>query len=231
MENKTTSKSKVFTIVSIDGNIGSGKTTLLDKLRNHYKDNKSVLFLKEPVDEWSQIKDKNGDTILKKFYSNQEKYSFPFQMMAYISRLKILRDTLRQIEENEQNEKIVIFTERSLHTDKNVFAKMLYEDGKIEDVCYQIYLNWFDEFSKDFPIEYTIYVNTDPQNCYNRIHKRSREGEEIIPLEYLKSCHNYHEKFLNEFNTIKLELDGNVDIFDNENIVDKWLQQINDLCF
>ncbi len=231
MENKTTSKSKVFTIVSIDGNIGSGKTTLLDKLRNHYKDNKRVLFLKEPVDEWSQIKDKNGDTILKKFYSNQEKYSFPFQMMAYISRLKILRDTLRQIEENEQNEKIVIFTERSLHTDKNVFAKMLYEDGKIEDVCYQIYLNWFDEFSKDFPIEYTIYVNTDPQNCYNRIHKRSREGEEIIPLEYLKSCHNYHEKFLDEFNTIKLELDGNVDIFDNENIVDKWLQQINDLCF
>lgn len=231
MENKTTSKSKVFTIVSIDGNIGSGKTTLLDKLRNHYKDNKSVLFLKEPVDEWSQIKDKNGDTILKKFYSNQEKYSFPFQMMAYISRLKILRDTLRQIEENEQNEKIVIFTERSLHTDKNVFAKMLYEDGKIEDVCYQIYLNWFDEFSKDFPIEYTIYVNTDPQNCYNRIHKRSREGEEIIPLEYLKSCHNYHEKFLDEFNTIKLELDGNVDIFDNENVVDKWLQQINDLCF
>lgn len=231
MENKTTSKSKVFTIVSIDGNIGSGKTTLLDKLRNHYKDNKRVLFLKEPVDEWSQIKDKNGDTILKKFYSNQEKYSFPFQMMAYISRLKILRDTLRQIEENEQNEQIVIFTERSLHTDKNVFAKMLYEDGKIEDVCYQIYLNWFDEFSKDFPIEYTIYVNTDPQNCYNRIHKRAREGEEIIPLEYLKCCHNYHEKFLDEFNTIKLELDGNVDIFDNENVVDKWLQQINDLCF
>jgi len=149
--------------------------------------------------------------------------------MAYISRLKILRDTFE--EHKNTNKQFIIITERSLYTDKHVFAKMLFDQQKIEDVCYQIYLNWFDEFSKDFPIEYTIYVNTDPQNCYNRIHKRSREGEEIIPLEYLKSCHNYHEKFLDEFNTIKLELDGNVDIFDNENVVDKWLQQINDLCF
>ena len=75
-----------YTIISIEGNIGSGKTTLLQNLKNKYKNNPQVIFLKEPVDEWNNIKDSNGTTILEKFYLDQEKYSFAFQMMAYISR-------------------------------------------------------------------------------------------------------------------------------------------------
>ena len=218
-----------YKIVSIEGNIGSGKSTLLDNLRKHYNDNCHVVFLKEPVDDWEKIKDKQGNTMLKKFYSDQDKYSFPFQMMAYISRLKILRDTIKEITSKNNNDNYVIITERSLYTDKHVFAKMLHDQGKIEDVCYQIYLNWFDEFAKDFPINYTVYVQTDPTHCYHRIHKRAREGEEVIPLAYLQDCHNYHEDFLDEKNGIssrKLNLDGNVDIYKNEQIVEDWLSQI-----
>ena len=92
----------VIKIVSIEGNIGSGKSTLLDNLRHYYKDNVRVIFLKEPVDEWEKIKDTNGHTMLQKFYENQEKYSFSFQMMAYISRLKILRDTIKNINPNDK---------------------------------------------------------------------------------------------------------------------------------
>ena len=80
----------MFKIVSIEGNIGSGKTTLLKKLKEKYVNNPNIIFLKEPVDEWEQIKDKDGQTMLQKFYADQQKYSFAFQMMAYISRLKIL---------------------------------------------------------------------------------------------------------------------------------------------
>ena len=131
-----------YKIVSIEGNIGSGKSTLLDNLRKHYNDNCHVVFLKEPVDDWEKIKDNQGNTMLKKFYADQDKYSFPFQMMAYISRLKILRDTIKEITSKNSSENYVIITERSLYTDKHVFAKMLHDQGKIEDVCYQIYLNW-----------------------------------------------------------------------------------------
>ena len=45
--------------------------------------------------------------------------------MAYISRLTLIRQALR---ENYD----IIFTERSIYTDRNVFAKMLYDSGKIE---------------------------------------------------------------------------------------------------
>ena len=218
-----------YKIISIEGNIGSGKSTLLENLRKYYNGNTRVIFLKEPVDDWEKIKDKQGNTMLKKFYADQEKYSFAFQMMAYISRLTILRDTIKEIVSENNNKQYIIITERSLYTDKEVFAKMLHDQGKIEDVCYQIYLKWFEEFAKDFPINYSVYVKTDPTNCYNRIHKRSRDGEEVIPLAYLQDCHTYHEAFLNENeNTKPLVLDGNVDIYENKNIMDNWLNKINE---
>ena len=222
-----------YKIVSIEGNIGSGKSTLLENIRKYYNDYTNVIFLREPVDDWENIKDSQGNTMLKKFYADQEKYSFAFQMMAYISRLKILRDIVKEVTSKNDNEKYIIITERSLYTDKHVFAKMLYDQGKIENVCYEIYLTWFDEFAKDFPINYSVYVNTDPTKCYNRIHKRARDGEEVIPLDYLNDCHKYHEEFLNASNTIKhkLILDGNVDIYKNETIMNKWLERIDLFIF
>ena len=113
-------------IVSIEGNIGSGKSTLLANLRETYKNDANIIFLKEPVDEWEKIKDENGITILEKFYSDQNKYSFPFQMMAYVSRLKVLRDELKNIQFSE-DKKTIIITERSLHTDKMVLSIFLKE--------------------------------------------------------------------------------------------------------
>ena len=225
-----------ITIVSIEGNIGSGKSTLLETLKTIFKANSNVLFLREPVDEWEKIKDKDGNTMLQKFYANQQEYSFAFQMMAYISRLTILRETVRDIMKRAADKatattanKYIIITERSLYTDKYVFAKMLYDQGKIEDVKYQIYLNWFDEFAKDFPVNDVIYVNTDPLKCYERIHKRARIGEEVIPLAYLESCHNYHNNFLDEttgIKTNKLVLNGNKDIFADSGIIDEWINLI-----
>jgi deoxyadenosine/deoxycytidine kinase len=224
-------------IVSIEGNIGSGKSTLLENLKNHYKNNANVIFLKEPVDDWEKIKDSQGNTMLQKFYADQEKYSFAFQMMAYISRLKILKDAVQKIKDRLESTNLmfrseeptyIIITERSLYTDKHVFAKMLYDQGKIEDVCYQIYLNWFDAFTKEYPVDLAVYVSTEPQNCYDRVHKRARVGEEVIPLTYLEECHKYHDDFLSKCQPEnKLVLDGNVDIFENEKIVETWLEQIN----
>ena len=124
-------------IYSIEGNIGSGKSTFIDILRKENKLKNSV-YLEEPVKVWETIKDKNGVTILEKFYGNQEKYSFSFQLMAYISRLSELK---KKIKENPSK---IIFTERSILTDRNVFAKMLYDDKKIEEINYNIYLKWFD---------------------------------------------------------------------------------------
>jgi deoxyadenosine/deoxycytidine kinase len=218
-------------IISIEGNIGSGKSTLLNNLKKHFNENTDIIFLKEPVDEWSKIKDENGITILEKFYADQDKYSFSFQMMAYISRLKILRDTIENIKKKDQNAKYVIITERSLYTDKMVFAKMLYDTDKIESINYQIYLNWFDTFANEFPINKIIYVNANPDICYERVGKRHRDGEDKIPLEYLKNCHEYHNNMLDKLLPdcvcdTQLVLDGNLDIYENNHILNEWISSI-----
>jgi len=216
---------KLFTkIYSIEGNIGSGKSTLLENLKKEFSGNSNIIFMKEPVDEWEEIRDAEGNTMLQKFYANQDKYSFSFQMMAYISRLNLLKNTV------EQNPGAIIISERSLYTDKYVFAKMLYESGKIEDVNYQIYNKWFDVFVREFPISGVIYVKTDPEICHARVAKRSRLGESNIPLDYLKSCHDYHTNMINNeceniFNR-ELILDGNNDIYENDKILIDWIENI-----
>ena len=220
-----------YEVVSIEGNIGSGKSTLMKYLKEHFKNDDHVIFLKEPVDEWEKIKDNTGKTILEKFYGDQEKYSFPFQMLAYISRLNVLREALKSID-SLSDKKYIIITERSLYTDKLVFAKMLYEMGKMEDVNYQIYSTWFQTFSEEFPVHRVIYVKTLPEICHERITNRSREGEENIPLDYLTSCYKYHEDMISFFsNNIvnsdnQLILDGNVDIYQNTRQMEDWILMV-----
>jgi len=213
-------------IISIEGNIGSGKSTILNYLKDLYKDSIEIIFLEEPVSEWSKIKDKNNETILEKFYNNQKKYSFAFQMMAYISRLSILKDTIAKYPN------AIIITERCLNTDRYVFAKMLYDDEKLEDVEYQIYINWFDHFSYLQKIQKTIYLKTDPHTCYNRINKRNRDGESNISVDYLKSCHDYHENMINtiSINDI-LIINSNIDTEKDSNINNIWINDIKEFIY
>ena len=149
-------------IIAIEGNIGSGKSTLVSKLEEIFKNNTDYYFLQEPVSIWNTIKDENGVTILEKFYNETEKYAFQFQIMAYISRLSILREALK----NKKAKYII--TERSIYTDSNVFAKMLYDDKKITLIEYTIYKKWFDEFISEIPISKIIYVKTDPEIAHQR---------------------------------------------------------------
>lgn len=210
------------TIISIEGNIGSGKSTLLANLRAAFF-NFQIVFVDEPVDVWEEIKDAHGTTMLEKFYADQQKYAFSFQIMAYISRLSLLKAAIRN------NPGAIIITERSLHTDKMVFAKMLFDSGLIEDVNYQIYLKWFDEFSVDCPLHKIIYVKATPEICISRIEKRSRTGESTIPLNYLKDCHEYHEQMIThlcDLNRPLLLLDGNTDVFKNASTIPDWISQI-----
>jgi len=213
-------------IISIDGNIGSGKSTLMGELKTYFSENTNVVFLKEPVDEWETITDENGTTILEKFYGDSSKYGFSFQIMAYISRLNIMK------QEFKKNPNAIFISERSLFTDKLVFAKMLFDSGNIELVNYKIYLKWFDTFSEDFPVSKVIYVNTEPEICHQRIEKRSRTGESNISLDYLQNCHKYHTNMLDVNSTDcickdQLVLNGNIDMNENKDQFNLWIEQVN----
>ncbi len=203
-------------ILSIEGNIGSGKSTLLAELEHVFAQDPSICFLQEPVDVWDSIKDEDGVSILQKYYADQKRYAFSFQMMAYISRISLMREALKK------NYRVILI-ERSVYTDAAVFAKMLFDDKKIEEIEYKIYLRWVNEFIADFPPVKYVYVRAEPQVSYQRILQRGRPGE-TIPIEYLENCHKYHDEWLLNSPSPLLQLDANTDISEN---LTKWIEDIN----
>lgn len=74
-------------IISIEGNIGSGKSSLIDNLKTYYSNYKEskIIFISEPIDIWKSIVDNNNNNLLNLYYQDQNKYSFPFQIMTLSS--------------------------------------------------------------------------------------------------------------------------------------------------
>ena len=211
-------------ILSIEGNIGSGKSTLLAKLQEIYAIDTSICFLEEPVNIWDSIRDEAGVSILEKYYADQKRYAFSFQMMAYISRISLMREALKK------NYKVIII-ERSVYTDSAVFAKMLFDDKKIEEIEYKIYMRWVNEFIVDFPAVKYIYVRAEPEVSHQRIIQRGRPGE-VISFDYLQNCHKYHEEWLLKYNTSPLlVLNANVDITKDSQTLALWIYDINCLIY
>ena len=151
--------------------------------------------------------------------------AFPFQILVFNTRLTEYK---RIVNENQDCD--IIFCERSLESDSNIFAKMLYHDELIDNMSYQIYRHLYETSKLEFPIDKVLFMNVEPEVCKNRIKERGRIGEENIPLDYLEKCHKYHIDWLN--NTSKEEhyeiMDSNnikVDIKD-ESRIKEWLESL-----
>jgi len=186
-------------IVSIEGNIGSGKTTLIHRLEDRYTSGKfplslagkKCLFLKEPLDIWKSIRDREtGENILEKFYKDKPKYGTTFQIMAYITFYQRLVDAI-----NAGDENTIIVCERSLESSRAIFAKMLYEMGVIDDVNYKVLEMYYDSVPL-IPIDSIIYLDITTETSSERIQKRGRSGEDNISPEYLEKCREMHENWL-----------------------------------
>ena len=202
-------------IISIDGNIGSGKTTFMKILEEKFKD--KYYFAKEPVDVWNTIKDDETDeNILEKFYKDPKRWGYTFQNLAFITRKQEMDKALA-------SGKRIIFTERSIYTDYNIFCKSLYKSGNISDLEYKCYKLWFDYFK--YPDIYHIYINTNVNNCIDRINSRNRKGEHNIPEEYLKNLDHFHNDWLMN-NSNVLVFNGNQDFKNNKMISDFMISVI-----
>lgn len=183
-------------IISIEGLIGIGKSTLIEHLKNNLKEinGKPVIYLKEPIEEWKGL--------IELFYKDQKKYAFSFQLTVLVTMSRLLKKTIKN------NPDAIIICERSVFSSKDVFVKMLYDNKMITDIDYQLYLQLFEEITKDIPLSSIIYLKATPETCLERIKNRNRSGEEEISLEYLEMCQQYHNEFFNKFDCRKLKLSG-----------------------
>jgi deoxyadenosine/deoxycytidine kinase len=176
-----------FIVVSLDGNVGAGKSFLLDHIRDAMPD---VLTVPEPVGEWTNLKNAAGKSLLELFYEDKHRWSYTFQNCAVLTRILGLKHALRDCK------KKIIITERSVLTDRYVFAEMLRNGGDIDAMEWDLYMKWFDAFAADLPVKGVIHLTTGVGTSAERIVKRGRHGEDHIPLDYLSALENQHNKWL-----------------------------------
>jgi len=210
------------TLISLEGNIGVGKSTFFNILKEHFANDPSVLFLPEPLNIWESVKDDNNKGMLVKFYEEPKKYGFAFQMLVFYSRYKVLHDVL-----NENKYKL-IFTERCLEGDMNLFAKMSYEMKNMENVEFQIYQKLYDQLTIQVPKTYFVYIDTSVKVSYERIRKRGRPGEEKISIDYLLALEEKHHDWLVGKKNL-LTLNGNLDMNENTSLHADWLNEVKNL--
>ena len=178
--------------IHIEGNIGAGKSTLL----NYLKDNLECNISQEPVGEWMKM------DLLDKFYKDIDRWSFAFQMNCFISRA-------HQVDQLPDGNNLI---ERSILSDK-IFAQNCFNNNNMELTEFDIYNKWsnwlYEKVCKE--VKNIIYLRSTPNVSYERIKKRNRDGENGIPLSYLKQLHNLHDKWLlnnKDLNVLILDADN-----------------------
>lgn len=235
-------------IYSIEGNLASGKSLILDHLQT--KSELSIKTCKEPIEEWMNMN--NGSDLLKSFYEDGQRWSFTFENLVQLSRVRTHQQSKSVVVEHSsntnlpflsQNEKALkVFTERSLWSSFFVFCKNSFEDKRITQVEYDILEQYFLTFAQmlnkseqthikkqqsvhTLPFK-VIYLKAKPETCYQRMKKRNRSSEDSVGIDYLTKIHSKYEDWINKLQEHDSSL---VKIIDADQDVQGVIAQIDKL--
>jgi deoxyadenosine/deoxycytidine kinase len=201
--------------VAIAGNIGAGKTTLTQLLAKHYK--------------WeAQLEDVVDNPYLDDFYNQMERWSFNLQVYFLNSRFR----QVLQIRESGKN----IIQDRTIYEDANIFAPNLHAMGLMTNRDFENYASLFGlmESLVQSP-DLIIYLRSSIPNLVSQIHKRGRDYENSISIEYLSRLNERYEAWIHGYTKGKLliiDVDD-LDFVENEEdlgfIINKIDAEINGL--
>ena len=199
--------------IAIAGNIGAGKTTLTKLLAKHYK--------------WeAQLEDVVDNPYLDDFYNQMERWSFNLQVYFLNSRFR----QVIQIRESGKN----IIQDRTIYEDANIFAPNLHAMGLMTNRDFKNYSSLFSLMESTVqPPDLLIYLRSSIPNLVNQIHKRGREYENSISIDYLSRLNERYEAWIHKFQKGRLliinvdDLDFVEKVVDLSKIITKIDSEIN----
>jgi len=162
--------------IAIAGNIGSGKTTLTRLLSKHYK--------------W-EAKYEEADTnpYLVDFYNDMQRWSFNLQIY-------FLKERFKGIVEIQRSKNHVI-QDRTIFEDARIFAPNLHSMGLMSTRDFENYNTLFDlMLSLVKGPDLLIYLRSSIPNLVSQIHKRGREYESSIRIDYLSGLNTRYEEWI-----------------------------------
>jgi len=170
--------------IAIAGNIGAGKTSLTELLAKHYN--------------WEpHYEDVIDNPYLDDFYNHMERWSFNLQVY-------FLRSRFEQLLSFRENKKIVI-QDRTIYEDAHIFAPNLNAMGLMNQRDFNNYKGIFElmESLIQGP-DLLIYLRSSIPNLVNKIHKRGREYESSISIDYLSRLNERYEAWISSYDDKKL---------------------------
>ncbi|MCP1996918.1 deoxynucleoside kinase [Flavobacterium sp. HSC-61S13] len=170
--------------IAIAGNIGAGKTTLTKLLAKHYK--------------WEpHFEDVVDNPYLDDFYHKMDRWSFNLQIYFLNSRF-------RQVLKIRQSGSKTI-QDRTIYEDAHIFAPNLHAMGLMSNRDYENYTSLFEMMEELVGApDLLIYLRSSIPNLVAQIHKRGRDYENSISIEYLNRLNERYEAWIQTYNKGKL---------------------------
>ncbi|XP_069482378.1 deoxycytidine kinase isoform X1 [Ambystoma mexicanum] len=203
--------------ISVEGNIAAGKSSFVNLLKQASDDWDVV---PEPIARWCNVRthedefeelttsQKSGGNLLQMMYEKPDRWSFTFQSYACLSRIRAQLNAFNG--KIKDVEKPVLFFERSVYSDRYIFASNSYEGDSMNETEWTVYQDWHEwmnnQFGAALELNGIIYLRATPEACMGRIHSRGRDEEQGIPIEYLEKLHYKHECWLNH-KTLRTDFD------------------------
>lgn len=170
--------------IAVAGNIGAGKTTLTQLLAKHFK--------------WEpHFEDVVDNPYLDDFYHSMDRWSFNLQIYFLNSRFR------QVLEIRESGKKII--QDRTIYEDAHIFAPNLHTMGLMSNRDFQNYASLFElmENLVSSP-DLLIYLRSSTPNLVKQIHKRGRDYENSISIEYLSKLNDRYEEWIKGYDKGKL---------------------------
>ena len=195
--------------LAVAGNIGAGKTSLAELLSKHYG--------------WeAHFEDVIDNPYLDDFYNHMERWSFNLQIYFLNSRFGQLKNFKASNKDFIQD--------RTIYEDARIFAPNLHAMGLMNQRDFNNYQSLFGlmESMVEAP-DMLIYLRSSIPNLVHKIHKRGREYENSISIEYLSRLNERYEAWISTYDKGKL-LIVDVDQFDfveNKSDLGKIIEKID----
>jgi len=182
-------------IVSVEAAIASGKSTLLGLVEKAL--GMSVYVVQEPVLEWQAISGNPEHNILDNFYKDPNRWSYSFQNYVFMTRVRSVEKAIEHLKKEGRLETTAILVERSYITDKDTFARMLFENGTMSIVEWALYESWWNWLVQKAPqFSGHIYMRTSVDTVMQRLSKRNRGEEAGVSMEYQSQLIEKHEQWV-----------------------------------
>ncbi len=172
-----TSKRPLF--IAVAGNIGAGKSSLTRLLAEHF----TLKPYFESVDDNPYLPD---------FYGDMPRWSFHLQIYFLANRFK----SHKLIVESGTS----VIQDRSIYEDAEIFARNLFEMGRMTPRDYETYVSLFrvmQEYLK--PPDLMVYLKASVDTLVQQIAKRGRDFEQNIERAYLEKLNGHYDDWISRY--------------------------------